>query len=123
MAGSYLRVSTFVAIAIAIGRIVGGLSSRDQRADRKETKRRQKKDAALLHRFKTQDADRARAAAALGAAARSATETKRGKKPSFAGNEITRTEVRFWHLADIHLEADVPKNGPKNRRDVRTLRT
>ena len=80
MAGRYLRVSTFVAIAIAIGRIVGGLSSRDQRADRKETKRRQKKDAALLHRFKTQDADLARAAAALGAAARSAARQRRGKK-------------------------------------------
>jgi hypothetical protein len=82
MAGRYLRVSTFVAIAIAIGRIVGGLFSRDQRADRKDTKRRQKQDAALLHRFKTQDADRARAAAALGAAARSAAETKREEEPS-----------------------------------------
>jgi hypothetical protein len=46
------------------------------RADRKKTKRRQKKDAALLHRFKTQDADRARAAAALVAAARSTAETR-----------------------------------------------
>jgi hypothetical protein len=70
MAERYFRVSTFVATAIEIGRIVGGLFSRDQRADRKETKRRQKEDAALLHRFKTQDADRARAAAALVGAAR-----------------------------------------------------
>ena len=83
MAGRYFRVSTVVTTAIEIGRIVGGLFSRDQRADRKEIKRRQKKDAALLHRFKTQDSDRARAAAALGAAARSAAETKREeKKPS-----------------------------------------
>jgi hypothetical protein len=71
----YFRVSTLVATAIEIGRIVGGLFSRDQRADRKETKRRQKDDATLLHRFKTQDADRARAAAALVAAARSTAET------------------------------------------------
>jgi hypothetical protein len=35
MAGRYFRVSTFVAIAIEIGHIVGGLFSRDQRADRK----------------------------------------------------------------------------------------
>ena len=82
MAGLYFKVSTFVATAIEIGRIVGGLFSRDQRADRKETKRRQKKDAALLYRFKTQDADRARAAAALGAAARSAAETRREEEPS-----------------------------------------
>jgi hypothetical protein len=82
MAGRYFRVLTFVAIAIEIGRIVGGLFSRDQRADRKETKRRQKKDAALLHRFKTQDADRARAAEALGAAARSTAETRREEEPS-----------------------------------------
>jgi hypothetical protein len=82
MAGHYFRVSTFVAIAIEIGRIVGGLFSRDQRADRKETKRRQKKDADLLNRFKTQDADRARAVAALGAAARSAAETRREEEPS-----------------------------------------
>jgi hypothetical protein len=76
MAGRYFRVSTFVATAIEIGRIVGGLFSRDQRADRKEAKRRQKKDAVLLHRFKTQDADRGRAAAALVAAARSTPETR-----------------------------------------------
>ena len=82
MAGRYFRVSTFVAIAIEIGRIVGGLFSRDQRADRKETKRRQKKHAALLHRFKTQDADRARAAEALCAAARSTAETRREEEPS-----------------------------------------
>jgi hypothetical protein len=81
MAGRYFRVSTVVTTAIEIGRIVGGLFSRDQRADRKEIKRRQKKDAALLHRFKTQDSDRARAAAALGAAARSADKKER-KKPS-----------------------------------------
>jgi hypothetical protein len=60
---------------IEIGRIVGGLFSRDQRADRNETKRRQKDDATLLHRFKTQDADRARAAAALVSAARTRAET------------------------------------------------
>jgi hypothetical protein len=71
----YFRVSTLVATAIEIGRIVGGLFSRDQRADRKETKRRQKDDATLLHQFKTQDADRARAAAALVSAARSRAET------------------------------------------------
>jgi hypothetical protein len=70
MAERYFRVSTFVATAIEIGRIVGGLFSREQRADRKETKLRQKEDAALLHRFKTQDADRGRAAAALVGAAR-----------------------------------------------------
>jgi hypothetical protein len=99
------RVSTFVATAIEIGRIVGGLFSRDQRADRNETKRRQKEDAALLHRFKTQDADRARAAAALVSAARTRAETtalpwnlskKRGRTV-VAGNEITHIEVRFWH--------------------------
>jgi hypothetical protein len=71
----HFRVSTLVATAIEIGRIVGGLFSRDQRADRKETKRRQTDDAILLHRFKTQDADRARAAAALVSAARSRAET------------------------------------------------
>jgi hypothetical protein len=70
MAGLYFKVSTFVATAIEIGRIVGGLFLRDQRADRKETKRRQKEVTAHLHWFKTQDADRARAAAALVAAAR-----------------------------------------------------
>jgi hypothetical protein len=82
MAGRYFRVSTFVAIAIEIGRFVGGLFSRDQRADRNETKRRHKEDTALLHRFKTQDADRARAAAALVAAARSTAEQEERKKPS-----------------------------------------
>jgi hypothetical protein len=71
----YFRVSTLVATAIEIGRIVGGLFSRDRRADRKETKRRQKDDATSLHRFKTQNADRARAAAALVSAARSRAET------------------------------------------------
>jgi hypothetical protein len=76
MAGHYFRVSTVITTAVAMGRIVGGLFSRDQRADRKEAKLRQKKDAALLHRFKTQDADRARAAAALVAAARSTAETR-----------------------------------------------
>jgi hypothetical protein len=81
MAGLYFKVSTFVATAIEIGRIVGGLFSRDQRADRKETKRRQKEDTALLHRFKTQDADRVRAAAALVAAARS-TAGQREEEPS-----------------------------------------
>jgi hypothetical protein len=82
MTGRYFRVSTIVITAIEIGRIVGGLFSRDQRADRKEAKRRQKEDAALIHRFKTQDADRARAAAALVAAARSAAETRREEEPS-----------------------------------------
>jgi hypothetical protein len=82
MASRYFRVSTVVTTAVAIGRIVGGLFSRDQRADRKEAKRRQKEDAALIHRFKTQDADRARAAAALVAAARSAAETRREEEPS-----------------------------------------
>jgi hypothetical protein len=66
--GHYFRVSTLV------GRIVGGLFSRDRRADRKETRRRQKDDATSLHRFKTQNADRARAAAALVSAARSRAE-------------------------------------------------
>jgi hypothetical protein len=82
MAGRYFRVSTVVTTAVAIGRIVGGLFSRDQRADRKAAKRRQKEDAALLHRFKTQDTDRARAAAALVAAARSTAETRREEEPS-----------------------------------------
>jgi len=40
---------------------------------------------------------------ALAAAGVTVSETKERKKPSFAGNEITRTEVRFWHLADILL--------------------
>jgi hypothetical protein len=77
MTGRYFRVSTVVTTAVEIGRIVGGLFSRDQQADRKEAKRRQKEGAALLHRFKTQDADRARAAAALVAAARSSAETEK----------------------------------------------
>ena len=81
MTGRYFKVSTVVTTAIEIGCIVGGRFSRDQRADRKETKRRRKKDAALLYRFKTQDADRARAAAALRAAERSADKKER-KKPS-----------------------------------------
>jgi len=84
----YFRVSTVFTTVVAIGRFVGSLFSRDQRANRKESKRRQKKDAALLHRFKTQDADRARAAAALGAAARSGAERKREEKNRRRGNEI-----------------------------------
>jgi hypothetical protein len=40
MAGSYFGVSTFVATAIEIGRIVGRLFSKDQRVDRNEAKRR-----------------------------------------------------------------------------------
>ena len=76
MAGRYFGVSTFVAAAIEIGRTVGGLFSKDERVDRNEAKRLQKEGAAMLHRFKTQDADRARAAAALVAAARPTTEAR-----------------------------------------------
>jgi F0F1-type ATP synthase membrane subunit b/b' len=81
MAGRYFRLSSVVTTAVAIGRIVGSLFSRDQLADRKEAKRRQKENAALLHRYKTQDSDRARAAAALVAAARSRAETSREEEP------------------------------------------
>ena len=76
MAGRYFGVSTFVAAAIEIGRIVGGLFSKDERVNRNEAKRRQKEGAATLHRFKTQDADRARAAATLVAAGRPTAEAR-----------------------------------------------
>jgi hypothetical protein len=69
MAGRYFGVSAFAAAA---ARFVGGLfSKKDQRVARNEAKRRQKEGAATLHRFKTQDEDRARSAAALVAAAKS----------------------------------------------------
>jgi hypothetical protein len=73
MASRYFVVSTFVA---KVGRIVGGLFSKDQRFDRSEAKRRQKESAATLHRFKTQDLDRARAAAALVVAASTRAEAR-----------------------------------------------
>jgi hypothetical protein len=76
MAGRYFGLSTFVATAIEIGRTIGGLFSKRQRFDRNEAKRHQKEGAALLHRFKTQDADRARAAAALVTAGRPKAEAR-----------------------------------------------
>ena len=42
MAGRYFKVSTFVATAIEIGRIVGGLFSRDQRAAKRPSGARRK---------------------------------------------------------------------------------
>jgi hypothetical protein len=77
MADRYFGVSTSVA---KIYRTVGGLFS-NQRSDRNEAKRRQKERAALLQRFKNQDADRARAAAALKAEAR-ALAKRREQGPS-----------------------------------------
>jgi hypothetical protein len=73
MAGRYFGVSAFVA---KIGRIGGGLFSKDQRFDRNEAKRRQKESATRLHWFKTQDEDRARAAAALVVAASTRAEAR-----------------------------------------------
>jgi len=73
MASRYFVVSTFVA---KIGRIVGGLFSKNERFDRSEAKRRQKESAATLHRLKTQDLDRARAAAALVVAASTRAEAR-----------------------------------------------
>jgi hypothetical protein len=73
MADRYFGISTLVA---KIYRTVGGLFSKDQRSDRNEAKRLQKERAALLQRFKNQDADRARAAAALVAIARPKAEAR-----------------------------------------------
>jgi hypothetical protein len=80
MAHRYFGVSTLVA---KIYRTVGGLFSKDQRSD--EAKQRQKERAALLQRFKNQDADRARAAAALKAEAR-ALAKRREQGPSPKSN-------------------------------------
>jgi hypothetical protein len=87
------RYSTFVA---KIGRLVGCLVSKHQRFHRNEAKRRHKESVATLHRFKTQEVDRARAAAALVGAANTRAdagalvmrlEQDKGGRTTVAGNQ------------------------------------